>query len=51
MGVNLPSSPSGSSPCNGGRNFELLSDPARAERVERAFLKMRTFDIETLLRA
>jgi predicted 3-demethylubiquinone-9 3-methyltransferase (glyoxalase superfamily) len=30
---------------------ELLSDPARAGRVTNAFLKMKKFDIETLLKA
>jgi len=30
---------------------ELLSDPARSERVTAAFIKMKKFDIEALLRA
>lgn len=30
---------------------ELMSDPARAERVTKAFMKMRKLDIETLMNA
>jgi predicted 3-demethylubiquinone-9 3-methyltransferase (glyoxalase superfamily) len=30
---------------------KLMSDPSKAERVKQAFLKMKKFDIETLLKA
>jgi hypothetical protein len=31
--------------------YKLMSDPSRAERVTRAFLQMKKFEIETLMKA